>query len=242
MRRTLTTVSGPDVRDHNASGTWQATTLLDVIDRARTNPGGGTVRDSARQLNNVAFLEVVCAAADVLPAAGVTSGDPVMVQLRNSCTYAIADVEISAMGAVCLPVKTSTETVEIEAVAERVGARCPGVSRHRLSDLHAVRSRNARALHGRPGAALPKAWLRVRPRFWSLALQRPARASRALHRLDRRRGGRVDPAGARRDQIAAELVDIPHFSARNSDVLGDGLSPTSERRTHDQASPHQHLL
>jgi cyclohexanecarboxylate-CoA ligase len=65
----------------------------------------------------------VCSGADVLRAAGVTAGDPVIVQLRNSCAYAIADVAISALGGVLVPVKTSMDTGELEAVAGRVRAR-----------------------------------------------------------------------------------------------------------------------
>lgn len=124
MRKYLTSISGGDLRAHYASGMWQATTLLDVVvDRAEKNPGGAALRDSQHSLDNAAYLRAVCSGADVLRAAGVTAGDPVIVQLRNSCACAIADVAISALGGVLVPVKTSMDTIELEAVAGRVRAR-----------------------------------------------------------------------------------------------------------------------
>lgn len=124
MRKYLTTISGGDLRAHYAAGTWQAATLLDVVvERAEKNTGGAALRDSGRSLDNAGFLRAVCSAADQLCAAGVAAGDPVIVQLRNCCAYAIVDVAISALGGVLVPVKTSMTTVELETVAGRVRAK-----------------------------------------------------------------------------------------------------------------------
>ncbi len=124
MRKYLTAVSGADIRAYYGSGEWRATTLLDVVaERAEKHPSGPGLRDSEHSLDNAAFLRAVCSVADVLGVAGVSAGAPVLVQLRNSCAYAIADVAVSALGGVLVPLKTSMQPVEIKAVADRVRAR-----------------------------------------------------------------------------------------------------------------------
>lgn len=124
MRKYLTSVSGADVRAYYSSGYWQSTTLLDVVvDRAEKSPSGPALRDAERSLDNAHFLRAVCATAGLLRSAGVRSGDPVLIQMRNCSTYAIADVAVSALGAVLVPVKTSMGAAEITAVADRVRAR-----------------------------------------------------------------------------------------------------------------------
>ena len=121
MRKYLTSVSGADVRTYHADGTWQPTTLLDVVSaRAESNPGGLGLQDSQHRLDNAAVLRAVRCAAGALRSAGVRAGDPVLLQLRNSAAYAIADVAVSALGGVLVPLKTSMAPTEITAVAQRV--------------------------------------------------------------------------------------------------------------------------
>jgi acyl-CoA synthetase (AMP-forming)/AMP-acid ligase II len=124
VRKYLTTLSGADVRRNYATGAWERTTLLDVAMRRMAQaPTAGAVTDSRVSLDNTELVRAVLNAAGLLRGLGVTAGDPVVIQLRNSALYPIVQIAVNALGAVFVPVKTSTSPSENAAVVDRVGAK-----------------------------------------------------------------------------------------------------------------------
>ena len=124
MRQYLTTISGADVRRHYASGAWTPDTLVGIAaERAVRDPDGKCLADGRDRLSNAEALAAVNSVAAFLTARGVRRGDPVLISLPNCSRYAVANIAISSLGAVIVPLPTSLRATEVSAVAARVGSR-----------------------------------------------------------------------------------------------------------------------
>lgn len=123
MRPYLTAFSPEDAERHRAAGHWRSETLLDLVHRrAEEAPGRLALADELVTLDNAGLRRGVGGVASMLAELGVRSGDPVLVQLRNGSPHALANLALSALGAVIVPIKTSLRAGEVETVAARVGA------------------------------------------------------------------------------------------------------------------------
>lgn len=123
MRRYLTTTSVAETTSHRSAGWWEDTTLLDIArHRAAEQPSEVALVDEHLSFTNKELVGAVARTAHLLASFGVGHGDAVIVQLRNRCLYPIANIAISALGAVIVPLKTSLRGTELASVANRVGA------------------------------------------------------------------------------------------------------------------------
>ena len=98
MRKYLTIHTPADGRRFRESGDWKDETLLDFLLRhVADRPGAVALVDADRSCTFAGMLDAVRRTAALLRDRGVGPGDPVMIQLRNCSTYAVANVAISAL-------------------------------------------------------------------------------------------------------------------------------------------------
>ncbi|MFI5436122.1 AMP-binding protein [Rhodococcus baikonurensis] len=150
MRRYLTTVTPSMARGYHASGEWQDDTLLDLVVRhAEVRPNAPALVDERGTVTRAEMVVAVETVAGMLADRGVVAGTPVLIQLPNSSIFGVANVAISALGAVIVPLNLSMRAAEVVAVAERVGARtmiAAGLDARRGREAHLRRYRHR---HGR---------------------------------------------------------------------------------------------
>ncbi|MEO5664700.1 MAG: AMP-binding protein [Nocardioides sp.] len=139
MRHYLTTVTPAMARNYHARGEWQDDTLLDLVMRhATARPDAPALVDARGTLTHAEMVVAVEVVAGALADRGVAAGTPVLIQLPNSSIYGVANVAISALGAVIVPLNLSLQAAELVAVAERVGARTMIVAGHDPARIDAL--------------------------------------------------------------------------------------------------------
>ena len=124
MRPYLTAHTPVDARRHYAAGTWKTDTLVSVLARhARERPDSLALTDPSLRFTWAEMLLAVRRVAAWLVERGIADGEPVMVQMRNCATFAIANVAASAVGAPLVLVPVSARSRELGRIADRAQAR-----------------------------------------------------------------------------------------------------------------------
>ena len=90
---------------------------------ADRDPDGVWLRTDEEQLTFAGAAARVAAAADRLRAAGVGSGDRVLVTARNTAPYLLCLLAVTAAGAVAVPVNPASAPAELAGLAGQVRPR-----------------------------------------------------------------------------------------------------------------------
>jgi acyl-coenzyme A synthetase/AMP-(fatty) acid ligase len=116
--------SDEDIAGYYASGFWQTTSLIDVVDaQAKVRADKRFVFDSSTSLTYGQFREQVLRTAAGLRRQGVAFGDRVAVQLPNWTEFVVLAGAISRVGAVLVPIMPIYRDDEVGFVLRHAGVK-----------------------------------------------------------------------------------------------------------------------